>query len=126
MKGKVIILKTTTAYYKNFEGDSYQIGVSLGKWALSQPEMLKAMLLPANAYPQKKLQEITDLLDKYCRGANEEIQGFADTVGIELGQALFYAMTYLERGCSLMAALPAKTEEGHTILARNYEFSDEM
>ncbi|WP_379140908.1 C45 family autoproteolytic acyltransferase/hydolase [Paenibacillus sp. sgz500992] len=120
------ILKKTTAYYKTFEGDSYQIGVLLGKWALSKPEMLKAMLLPPNVYPQKKLQEITELLDQYCSGINEEIQGFADTVGIERGQALFYAMTYLERGCSLFAAMPAKTRDGHTILARNYEFSDVM
>jgi predicted choloylglycine hydrolase len=31
-------------------------------------------------------------------------------------------MTYLERGCSLMAALPRKTESGHTVMARNYDF----
>ena len=73
-----------------------------------------------------KYAQITALLDRYCPGINEEIRGFSDTVGVRGEQIIFYAMTYLERGCSLMAALPSKTENGHTMMARNYDFHDEL
>ncbi|WP_274600593.1 C45 family autoproteolytic acyltransferase/hydolase [Clostridium beijerinckii] len=87
---------------------------------------MKKIILPPNAYPQSKLKEIFTLLDRYCSGVNEEIEGFVDTVGISKEQAIFYAMTYLERGCSLMSAVPNKIENGHTLMARNYDFNDEM
>ncbi len=127
VKGKVILyMKKTAVYLKNFVGTSYEVGTQIGKWVLSDPDFLQKILLPPNAYPQDKLTEIVDLLDCYCQGINEEIKGFSDTIGVSTEQVLFYAATYLERGCSLMAALPQKTENGHTIMARNYDFNDEM
>jgi len=119
-------MRETKAYIKNFEGTSYEVGTQIGKWVLAKPEMLNKTFLPPNAYPQGKHKEIMKLLDKYCEGLNDEIKGFADTVGISIGQVLFYAMTYLERGCSLMAMLPCKTDIGHTLMARNYDFNDKM
>lgn len=119
-------MKKTKTYLKNFIGTSYEVGTQIGKWILSQPDLLKKVILPPKAYPQNKLTEIFNLLDQYCSGVNEEIKGFADTVGISREQVIFYAMTYLERGCSLMAAVPNKTENGHTLMARNYDFNDEM
>lgn len=116
-------MKTTL---KNFVGTSYQAGEIIGQWILSRPDLLKKSIMPPKSYPQAKLHEIEGLLDRYCKGVNEEIQGFADTLKITREQAVFYAATYLERGCSLMAALPSKTENGHTLLARNYDFNGEM
>lgn len=117
-------MKETTAYFKNFEGTSYEVGVQIGKWILENPNMLQMILVPENIYPRDKFLAITELLDKYCSGVNEEIKGFADTIGVSPEQAMFYSMTYLERGCSLMAALPTKMENGHTVMARNYDFND--
>ena len=111
---------------KNLCGSSYEVGTQIGNWALAEPNLLQTMLLPPNAYPQDKMLEIKKLLDEYCSGINEEIQGFADTVDVSVDQVIFYAMTYLERGCSLMAALPEKTKNGHTLLARNYDLNDSM
>lgn len=119
-------MKTTKTTLKNFIGTSYSVGQQIGKWVLERPDLLQKSILPPNAYPQEKMTEICKLLDNYCSGVNEEIQGFADTVKISKEQAIFYAMTYLERGCSLMAILPEKTANGHTLLARNYDFNDEM
>lgn len=126
MKGKVNILKKTVEYLKNYEGTNYQAGQQIGQWVLSQPELLQKVLLPPNVYPETKLSEIEGLLNQYCPGINEEIQGFADTLKIKQDQVLFYAMTYLERGCSLMALLPSKTKENHTVMARNYDFNNEI
>ncbi|MBN1040353.1 linear amide C-N hydrolase [Clostridium botulinum] len=119
-------MKKTKTYLKNFVGTNYEVGTQIGNWILSQPDLLKKVILPPKAYPQSKLTEIFNLLNKYCSGVNEEIKGFVDTVGISKEQAIFYAMTYLERGCSLMAAVPNKIETGHTLMARNYDFNDEM
>lgn len=113
-------------YFKNYIGTSYEVGMQIGKWVLSAPDLFQRVLLPPNAYPHDKFIEIFDLLDCYCQGINEEIRGFSDTIGVSREQVLFYAMTYLERGCSLMAALPKKTQCGHTIMARNYDFNDKM
>ncbi|MHC1723536.1 MAG: C45 family autoproteolytic acyltransferase/hydrolase [Aminipila sp.] len=119
-------MKTIKTTLKNFIGTNYQVGQQIGQWVLSRPDLLQKSILPPDAYPQEKLLEIYRLLDYYCSGVNDEIQGFADTVQISKEQAIFYAMTYLERGCSLMAALPSKTTNGHTLMARNYDFNDEM
>ncbi|MBU3187481.1 C45 family autoproteolytic acyltransferase/hydolase [Clostridium estertheticum] len=119
-------MKEITAYFKKFEGTSYEVGIQIGQWVLAHSTMIDMALLSPDTYPQDKLLAITELLDKYCSGINEEIRGFADTIGVSRDQVIFYAMTYLERGCSLMAALPAKTENGHTMMARNYDFNDEM
>lgn len=119
-------MEKAKVYFKNFTGTSYEAGTQIGEWILSVPELLQRALIPPEAYPHDKFVQIMELLDHYCPGINEEIRGFADTVGVGAEQAVFYAMTYLERGCSLMAALPSKTENGHTLMARNYDFHDKM
>lgn len=119
-------MEKTNVYLKNFTGTSYEAGTQIGNWILSAPVLLQRALLPPDTYPHDKFAQITALLDEYCPGINEEILGFSDTVGVHAEQILFYAMTYLERGCSLMAALPSKTENHHTMMARNYDFHDEM
>lgn len=119
-------MEETNVYLKNFVGTSYEVGTQIGKWALSTPDLLQRLLLPPNSYPHDKFAKIVDLLDCYCQGINEEIKGFSETIGVSPEQVLFYAMTYLERGCSLMAALPQKTENGHVVMARSFDFNNEM
>lgn len=119
-------MEKTNVYLKNFVGTSYEVGTQIGEWVLSTPDLLQKALLPPDTYPDDKLRKIVALLDDYCPGINDEIKGFTDKVGVGAKQAIFYAMTYLERGCSLMAALPSKTENGHTMMARNYDFHDQM
>jgi predicted choloylglycine hydrolase len=126
MKGRALNMEKTNVYLKNFIGTNYEVGKQIGKWVLSTPSLLKQVLLPPNAYPHDKFEKIVDLLDHYCEGINEEIRGFSDTVGVSSEQTLFYAMTYLERGCSLMSVLPGKSKNGHTLMARNYDFNNEM
>lgn len=119
-------MEKTNVYLKNFVGTSYEVGVQTGRWLLAAPGLLQRALLPPAAFPREKLERILALLDEYCPGVNDEIRGFADTVGVGAEQVVFYAMTYLERGCSLMAALPSRTENSHTVMARNYDFHDQM
>ena len=122
----IIHMEKTTVHLKNYIGTSYEVGTQIGNWALANPNLLKNALIPPDAYPLNKFTQIIYLLDQYCPGINDEIKVFSDTVGVTAQQAVFYAMTYLERGCSLMAALPSKTESGHTLMARNYDFHDKI
>ncbi|WP_313579850.1 C45 family peptidase [Lacrimispora sp.] len=116
----------TKVVFKNFSGTNYDVGTQIGQWVLATPKLLKQVLLPPHAYPHDKFIIIADLLDTYSQGINEEIRGFSDTIGVSPEQALFYAMTYLERGCSLMAMLSGKSKNGHTLMARNYDFNNEL
>ncbi|MBU3179253.1 hypothetical protein KPL47_23450 [Clostridium estertheticum] len=58
-------MKEITAYFKKFEGTSYEIGIQIGQWVLAHSTMIDMALLPSNTYPQDKLLAITELLDKY-------------------------------------------------------------
>ena len=119
-------MKTATMTFKNLAGTHYEVGQTLGRWVLGRPDLLQRSILPPDAYPEDKLAAIRDLLERYCPGVNEEIEGFADAVNVSPSQAMYYAATYLERGCSAMAALPSRTENGHVLMARNYDFTDEI
>ncbi len=116
----------TKVVFKNFSGTNYDVGTQIGQWVLATPKLLKQVILPPHAYPHDNFIKIVDLLDTYSQGINEEIRGFSDTIGVSPEQALFYAMTYLERGCSLMAMLPSKSKNSHTLMARNYDFNNEL
>lgn len=119
-------MRETRQYLKNFIGKNYEIGIEIGKWVKSETRLLNQVVLSQNSYPENKYREIKILLDEFCPGINDEIRGFSDELNIEPKQVLFYAMTYLEKGCSLMGLLPSKMKNGHTLMARNYDFNDEM
>lgn len=112
--------KVNTAYYE-LEGTHYEIGRQmarlLGKEALhvTAPE----------GFTDTDLNNALTLLNKYCPGITDELKGFSDENNISLRDNIYIWMTYLKPRCSQIALLPAHTESGHTILARNYEFGVE-
>lgn len=63
------------------------------------------------------------LLEQWCSGINEEIEGVADVLGFPPEISAYYTMTYLVPRCSQAVVLPQRTENRHTMLARSYEFS---
>lgn len=67
--------------------------------------------------------------DRYCPDLNEEIQGFADAVGVPPEQVVYYSFSYQgSRQCSQMAVLPRQTRDGHMYVGRSYEwgFNDDF
>ncbi len=113
-----------TVYAKCLElkGTSYEIGQTLGKTMAGIPA-LKAAMTAGQKLGEDDAKRATDMFDRWCPGINEEISGIADALGVNPRQITFYAMTYLKPRCSQMAALPGITANGHTLLARSYEFS---
>ncbi|MCX7709693.1 MAG: C45 family peptidase [Clostridia bacterium] len=108
------------------EGDNYHIGQTLGQMVSNSPGFKEAHILPQASFSQTEGEKIIKLFNQFCPGLNEEIEGFSDVFKVDKGQVLYYALTFLRPGCSQMAILPSKSENGHTILARNYDFSEKL
>ena len=107
-------------------GTNYEIGYQLGKIAMNYPEFAKMQKCSPGAFTEEQATQMTEMFDCYCPGLNEELQGFAEAIGIKRLQMVYYAMTYLTPGCPLLAVLPKLTENGHVMVARNYEFSHKL
>lgn len=112
--------KVKTAYYE-LEGTHYEIGQQTAK------------LLPKGAFRMEPPETFTDdivnqalaMFDEFCPGLTEELRGFADESGTPIRNNAYTWMTYLLPRCSSMALKPERTANGHTMIARNYEFSIE-
>lgn len=62
-------------------------------------------------------------IDKICPGFADEIQGFADEVGIESEKIICYANSYHDsHHCCQFAVLPSNTSDGHFYVGRSYEY----
>lgn len=109
--------KVKTAYYE-LEGTHYEIGRQLA--ALLGKEALHAA--PPEHLTDADIDQALDLYDTYCPGLTDELRGFTEVSGIPLRENVYTWMTYLVPRCSSVALLPPHTGNGHTLLARNYEF----
>ncbi|MCX7749327.1 MAG: C45 family peptidase [Clostridia bacterium] len=114
------------AYHIELKGSSYQVGKVLGSMAKEVPGLQEFLILKENAFTSEEEKEVYKLFDAFCPGINEEIAGFSDVLSVRPGQVIYYLMSYLRPGCSQMAVLPSKTQDGHVLLARNYDFSEKM
>lgn len=113
--------------YLELSGTSYEIGYELGKRILNYPpQVLNMFKAPSPICSEDEATELIEILDQYCPGLNEELQGFADALETTILHLHYYNAAYLTPGCSLLAVLPKLTENGHVMVARNYEFSHRM
>jgi len=62
--------------------------------------------------------------ESFCPGINEEVQGFADGMGVPVEQIKFYTDSLCNPpNCAHMVALPPITTNGHTLVGRSYEWT---
>lgn len=109
----------------NLSGSNYEIGYLLGKM-VANDERLKAKYIVKTTVDKEQIKEINVLLDRWCPGLTQEIQGFAEALQMNLESLFFYQMISYKPCCSHIALLSGKTDENKPILARNYEFSNEL
>lgn len=114
------------------EGSAYEIGRAQGEACRDNPDLLRFMTSPMPDMPpmtERRFEEITQFFDRYCPGANEEIQGFADAGGVSPEQVVYYAFSHQGQGqCSQFVVLPEKTTDGRMYVGRSYEwdFNDDL
>ncbi len=113
------------ANYLELKGTNFEIGQKLGR--------IIAGIGPGKAFhtsgwhqfEENDARSARELFGRWCPGLNEELQGFADVLGIRPEQATYYVMTYLKPRCSQVVILPGLSADGHVRLARSYEYSHE-
>lgn len=118
-------MKNVNANFFELKGTNYEIGTQLGHMILAHPR-LKEIFLSSSKAVSEDDPYIYELFEQYCPGLNDELQGFADVLGVEKSRLLFVPLTYLAPACSQIVVLPNKTKNHHTFLARNYDYSEQM
>ena len=106
----------------SFNGSHYDIGLAMAKYLDGNIGICDE----SDSISDKILEEALKLYDQYCPGLEEELRGYADGKGVVLNRLSFISMTYLRPNCSGMVLLPSMTLNGHTIVARSYEFSPHL
>lgn len=106
-------------FYFELKGTHREVGKQLARKMGAENFIIPA---PAN-FSKKEIQEAIELYDKYCLGIKEELEGFAEEGNMKIEEIAYTWMTYLLPRCSGIALLGSKCTDGHTKLARNYEFS---
>ena len=113
-----------------FEGTSYEVG-------RLQAEMLKGTnvrflnlftsgTVDPGKYGFATFGQLQEEYEAVCPGINDEIQGFADGLGLPVERILFYDWSHLVRAnCSHMVVLPPLTHDGHLLVGRSYEWKPE-
>ncbi len=123
------------------DGTAYNVGKKQGQILKNNKEMrtridksISAFLTQSGFLSSAKsnmkkmgfsdFKELQALFEQYCPGLNEELQGFADGLGIELTDVPFYSATYtVPKNCSQMAVLSSVTNNRHVYAGRSYEWT---
>jgi len=69
-------------------------------------------------------KELQGFFEEHCPGLNEETQGFADSMGIEVSEVPFYGATFhVPKNCSQVAVLSSVTNDRRVYVGRSYEWA---
>lgn len=124
------------------EGSAYEIGRQQGEMCKQNPDLVKFMTSPLPDVPVPSKQEITEIMhfcDQHCPGLNEEIRGFADSLGVSPEEIVYYSFSFqgpapsaepspqgageqLSGHCSQAVVLPSQSKDGRMYVARSYEW----
>ena len=107
------------------EGTSYEVGQQQGELLKSNTNAVtfftsnKANLKKAGF---KTFKEVQNFYEDYCPGINEEIEGFAESLGTSAENVNFYLFPQSLQNCSHFVILPSITEDKHVYIGRSYEW----
>ncbi|MFA9464971.1 MAG: C45 family autoproteolytic acyltransferase/hydrolase [Velocimicrobium sp.] len=112
-------METQQVHYYELEGSYEEIGKQIAKYTDQ-----KEVSMPApDFFSNQDMEDALQLYERYCPGICEELEGFAKEAGIDKKDIAYTWMTYLIPRCSGLIVLGNQMEDGHTRLARNYEFN---
>ena len=123
------------------EGTNYEVGKMQGELLKKNNEMrirvettimmfLKQLGYLSFGKPDPKkmgfqdFKEMQAFFEECCPGLNEEMQGFADSLGLKIKELPFYYASYqIPKNCSQMAVVSSVTNDEHVYLGRSYEWT---
>lgn len=117
-----------TYWHLVIEGNAYEVGKAQGEYLKRyKPEAIpfftegNDFIRPVSAV---QIEATMRLIDRYCPHLNEEIKGFADSLGILPEKVIYYSFSNVNKGqCSHFAILPGRTENKHFYVGRSYEWN---
>ncbi len=135
-------------YLGNHYEMGYQQGEDIGEYAedafdifknLEEIKGLKPRFLPKNTFikiaSKKAYKWLNPIFTKYAPNQAERIRGLADSLGFEepflylfSGAELLlgdvdWELPHLQTGCTSIAYKSNKTESGHTMISRNFDYA---
>lgn len=109
------------------EGTAYEAGKQLGEMLKHDKPFIEESTSPfmgGKKLSKHQITRVMELYDKFCPGTNDEIKGFADTIGVNAEDVVYY-FAFLQNksgNCSHIALMPPITNDSHLYLGRNYDF----
>jgi predicted choloylglycine hydrolase len=121
-------VKAVTYHHVVLEGTHYEVGRLQGELLKKNPEYIRFITtLPDEMngrFGTREFEKALEFSERYCPGLNDEIQGFADSLGVNLQQIVYYAFSQNVKGnCSHFAVLPSITREHLPYVGRSYEWN---
>ncbi|MDI6503785.1 C45 family autoproteolytic acyltransferase/hydrolase [Bacillus wiedmannii] len=113
-------------YFSSLKGSHYDIGRQQGEFVKSHPYLIPQFIQQEHLVSDNYWTESRNILNQYCPGINEEIDGFCEVLKIPARNMMYYYQTLLKAGCSHCVVLPKKTDSKHTYVLRNYDLSPKI
>ncbi|WP_144611345.1 C45 family peptidase [Bacillus cereus] len=113
-------------YFSSLKGSYYDIGKQQGEFVKNYPYLIPQFIQQEHLVSDNYWTESRNILNQYCPGINEEIEGFCEVLKISSKHMMYYYQTLLKAGCSHCVVLPKKTDSKHTYVLRNYDLSPEI
>ncbi|KAB2451891.1 choloylglycine hydrolase [Bacillus sp. CH126_4D] len=113
-------------YFSSLKGSHYDIGKQQGEFVKNHPYLIPQFIQQEHLVSDNYWSECRNILNQYCPGINEEIEGFCEVLKIPSKHMMYYYQTLLKAGCSHGVVLPKKTDSQHTYILRNYDLSPEI
>jgi predicted choloylglycine hydrolase len=67
------------------------------------------------------------MMDQHCPGLLDEMTGFSEAAGFPVEKLAYLAMTHIGgKHCSQFVVLPETSANSHTLVGRNYDFSEKV
>ncbi len=109
------------------EGTHYEIGRFQGEILRKREEVIKPLTADKMNFEKigfNNFEEMHAAFDEHCPGINDELQGMADVLDLDLERSplYFYSFTF-PNNCSQMAALAPVTKNNHILVGRSYEWN---
>ena len=126
MNAQTAEIKTTFSSVV-LRGSAYQIGVQQAQMIQHIPGFVEWIRSAGKDSDRPAYDSSLALMRRFCPGLEEETNGFCDTLKIKAEDLFYFASTHLApTHCSHMVVLPSMTENKHTLVGRNYDFSESM
>ncbi|MHA1739780.1 MAG: C45 family autoproteolytic acyltransferase/hydrolase [Candidatus Heimdallarchaeota archaeon] len=117
-------------HYVVLEGTSYEVGKQQAEMIKDIQPLVQWMLSGKSSYKKQgfaNFESLQNHFEEFCPGITEELQGFADGLGVKPVTLTNYGPTIYTPGkCSLMTATSSVTKNNHIYMGRSYEFNDKF